>query len=187
MAGPAATRINLRAVRSGFVGAFSAISCATSVTQALPHDTVLATTDAGVVRSYEGVAPGVVTLQAPPDRVMAALRAAYLELGIEVKVWDPPHGQVGNRNFNKMYRMAGAPMSDYIGCGLTTTGAAADNYRVTLSLVSEVKAVPEGSRVDTQLTARADDMASSKGAIACQSLGTLEAKVNDLANRHLRG
>jgi hypothetical protein len=124
-------------------------------------------------------------ISASQRNVMAALRAAYADLGIEVKLWDPSQGQVGNRDFSKMYRMAGARMSDYVGCGITTLGAAADSYRITMSLVTTVGAGEGGSKVETQLVARADDMASSKGAISCESTGRLENKLNELALKHL--
>jgi hypothetical protein len=94
---------------------------------------------------------------------------------------------VGNKNFTKMYRLAGKPLSDYVGCGVITTGQAADSYRVTMSLVSRVTPAAGGSRVDTQLTAYAEDIGSSKGTLACLTLGTLEARLHDLAVRHLSG
>jgi hypothetical protein len=117
--------------------------------------------------------------------MLAALNAAYADLGIEVKLWDPPNGQVGNRNFTKMYRLAGAALSTYVGCGLTTNGEAADSYRVTLSIVSQVTPGAGGSTVLTSLTAFAEDLASSKGAISCETRGILEQKVLQTAMTHL--
>ncbi len=139
------------------------------------------------MRSYESPRAGTAIVRATPERALAALDAAYAELGIEVKLREPSRGQIGNENFSRMYRLAHTPLSDYVGCGVTSWGAAADSYRITMSLVSQVTAVPEGTRIDTQLFARAEDMGSSKGAIGCQSLGTLEAKVNELAATHLGG
>jgi hypothetical protein len=86
-----------------------------------------------------------------------------------------------------MYRLGGKPLSDYVGCGTITTGQAADNYRVTMSLVSHVTPAASNSRVETQLTAYAEDIGSSKGTLSCLTLGTLEARLHDLAVRHLSG
>jgi hypothetical protein len=56
-----------------------------------------------------------------------------------------------------------------------------------MSLVSRVTPAAGGSRVDTQLTAYAEDIGSSKGTLACLTLGTLEARLHDLAVIHLSG
>jgi hypothetical protein len=119
--------------------------------------------------------------------MFAALTEAYGDLGIEVKLSNPQTGEVGNRNFQKMFRLGGSPMSDWVGCGVTTTGQAADNYRVTMSLVSRVTPSGTGSSVRTELTAYAEDISSSKGTLSCATLGTLEARVQELALRHVRG
>jgi hypothetical protein len=160
--------------------------CSAATNPARLPDRVIATSaDDAVVRSRELNQQGPVPVAASPEKMLAALNAAYADLGIEVKVWDPPHGEVGNRNFTKMYRMGGAPLSDYLGCGVTTTGEAANNYRLTLSLVSQVSSDVGGSTVLTTLTGYAEDLASSKGTISCSTRGTLEGKVLQLAMRHL--
>jgi hypothetical protein len=78
-------------------------------------------------------------------------------------------------------------MSDWVGCGVTTTGPAADNYRITMSLVSRVTPSGTGSSVKTELTAYAEDISSSKGTLSCATLGTLEARLQELALRHVGG
>jgi hypothetical protein len=123
----------------------------------------------------------------PPAALMSGLKAAYAELGIEVKLWNPETGEVGNRNFTKMYRLAGKPISEYLGCGTTATGQAADNYRITMSLVSRVTPNGSGSTVETALTAYAEDISSSKGTLACLTLGTLEQRLQQLALNHVGG
>ncbi|MFL5486982.1 MAG: hypothetical protein ACJ8AJ_00720 [Gemmatimonadaceae bacterium] len=168
------------------IGLLTVIDCSTATTQrSAPNDRVIAKTDVGVIRSADGGARGTTVVSAPQPAVLSALGAAYADLGIEVKLWDPPHGEVGNRNFTKMYRLAGSPLSEYVSCGITLMGAAADSYRVTFSVVSQVTRVREGSRIETALTAYAEDIGSSKGTISCQTLGTLEAKVNEAAIRHM--
>jgi hypothetical protein len=160
--------------------------CASAATNQVPtHDRVLATAGEAVLRSHDGDQRGAVPVALPPDKMLSALKAAYGELGIDVKLWDPPNGQVGNKNFTKMYRLAGASLSTYVGCGLTTNGEAADSYRVTLSIVSQVSPDAGGSKVLTTLSAFAEDLASSKGTIACETRGILEQKILQTAMTHL--
>jgi hypothetical protein len=148
---------------------------------------VVATASNGSLRTYDGPRSDQPIIEAPPAAVLAALDSAYADLGIEVKLWNPQTGEVGNKNFKKMYRLGGKPLSDYLGCGTITTGQVADNYRVTMSLVSHVTPAGTVSRVETQLTAYAEDIGSSKGTLSCLTLGTLEARLHDLAVRRLGG
>ena len=150
-----------------------------------PTEKVLARTNAGEIRAYEGKQSGTIVVKGSSDAVLEALRSAYGDLGIDVELWDPPHGQVGNRNFTKIYRLAGDRMSHFVGCGITETGQASDAFRITMSLVSDVTPAGADWRIDTRLDAQADDLASSKGRIACQSRGTLEEKLNSLVAKHL--
>jgi hypothetical protein len=146
---------------------------------------VVATTDTQVMRSYDAAVSSSVAVNAPPDKVLAALKSAYSDLGIEVKLLDPPHGQIGNRNFSRTRRLAGEPLSTYVGCGSTLTGEAADTYRVTMELISQVTPESAGSRLQTWLTAAAQDLAATGDKVSCLSRGTLEAKVNALAMQRL--
>jgi len=167
--------------------AVSLCGCATANQSPTQTHRVVATSSDGNIRTYDGPRSDQAIIEAPPAATLAALNSAYADLGIEVKLMNPQTGEVGNKNFTKMYRLAGRPLSDYLGCGTTTTGQAADNYRVTLSLVSHVTPAGTVSRVQTQLTAYAEDLGSSKGTLSCLSLGTLEARLHDLAVRHLSG
>jgi hypothetical protein len=146
---------------------------------------VVAATDTQVMRSYDAAVSRSVAVKASPDKVLAALKAAYADLGIEVKLYDPPHGQIGNRNFTRTRRLAGEPLSNYVGCGATLTGEAADSYRVTMELISQVTPENEGSRLQTWLTAAGQDLAASGDKVSCLSKGTLEAKVNAFAMQRI--
>jgi hypothetical protein len=161
--------------------------CAPANQTAAHGDPIIATSNTGVIRTYQGPTSGETTVNAPTPATLAALNSAYADLGIEVKLWNPQTGEVGNKNFTKMYRLAGKPLSDYVGCGMITTGQAADSYRVTMSLVSRVTPTASGSKIDTQLTAYAEDIGSSKGTLACMTLGNLEGRLHDLAMKHLGG
>ena len=167
------------------IAAASLVGCASGNQVPASGDRVVATSTGGAIRTYDGPTSGQTIIEAPPPATLAALSSAYSDLGIEVKLWNLQTGEVGNKNFTKMYRLAGKPLSDYVGCGTITTGQAADSYRVTMSLVSRVTPAAGGSRVETQLTAYAEDIGSSKGTLACLTLGPLEGRLHDLAVRHL--
>ena len=181
----------MRLTGFAFIAIFSA--CSTTSQQGAPTTVATApkprtvATDAGnVIRSYDPTT-SIAQVSASPSVLFAAVTDAYQELGIEVKLSDPNTGEVGNKRFSAMYRLAGAPVSTYLGCGLTTTGPAADSYRVTISLVSQITPSGSGSQLGTELTATADDLASSKGHISCMTTGALEQKIADLAIKHLGG
>jgi hypothetical protein len=162
--------------------------CSSATQQPPANDRVIATVDQqSILRARPANQKGPVPVAAAPDKILAALNAAYGDLGIEIKLWDPPHGHVGNRNFTKMFRLAGAPLSQYLACGLTSSGDAADSYRITMSVVSQVEPAAGGSTVVTTLSAYAEDLASSKGSISCGTRGILEDKVLELAMKHLTG
>lgn len=161
-------------------------ACATPKPAAAPPDRVLVTTDVGIVRDRD-VLMSDSTLNATPGAAFSALQAAYDDLGIEIKMIDPNTLTLGNKRFSKMYDLKGVRLSKYVGCGRTETGPAADSYRVTMSIVSHVTPISTGSRINTQLTAYAEDLGSSKGNISCMTLGGLEQRINELAAQHAGG
>ena len=162
-------------------------ACAAASNQpGAPTERVLATTDAGTVRSHDLPANDSV-IDSAPDAALAALQAAYEDLGIEVKMFDSNTRQIGNKRFAKMYELKGVRLSKYVGCGFTQTGPAADSYRVTMSIVSRVMPSGTGSRIYTELTAYAEDLGSSKGTLSCTTLGALEQRIQELAVTHAGG
>ena len=169
------------------VTAAAVVSCASAPAAGpAPNERVLATSDVGTIRSHD-INAADSTIEAVPDIVFAALAEAYKDLGIEVKFVNSQTRQVGNKRFSKMYDIAGVKLSKYVGCGSTETGSAADNYRVTMSLVSQVTPSGSGSRVSTQLSGYAEDLGSSKGALSCITLGGLEQRINQLTVKHVFG
>lgn len=144
-------------------------------------DRIVVTTENRVLEASEGTPSKNVTVQASRDQVLDALRRVYSELGIEVGLYDPGIGQVGNRNFAKTGRLAGEPISRFLGCGMMVSGEAADNYRVTMSVISQVTATEAGVNLETWLTAAARDLGTSSANVSCASKGTLETRINQLA------
>ena len=171
---------------TGFAFLAMAVACSSATQQHTATPRTVATANESVVRSYDP-ATSTALVNAPPAALFAAVDVAYRELGIDVKLSDPSTGEVGNKRFSAMYRLAGAPVSTYLGCGLTTTDPAADSYRVTISLVSQITPSGKDSQLQTRLTATADDLASSKGHISCLTTGALEARIQEIAIKHLGG
>ena len=144
-------------------------------------DRIVVTTETRVLKASEGTPSKRVSVEASRDEVLEALRDVYSDLGIEVKLYDPGVGQIGNRNFSRTGRLAGEPISKFLGCGMMVSGEAADNYRVTMSVVSQVTPSGEGVNLETWLTAAARDLGTSSANVSCASKGTLETRINELA------
>ena len=165
---------------------FLAACASGSSVPSTPPQRVLAISDQGTLRADEGVAADSV-IEAAPEAAFAALQSAYKDLGIEIKVLDPGTHTIGSNRFSRMYQLDGVQLSKYVGCGTTPTGLAADSYRVTMQLTSRVRPSTSGSRVETQLTAYAEDLASSTGKISCITRGALEQRIHALAVKHISG
>lgn len=164
-----------------------AVSACASGPPSTPNqvDRVVGSTDAGDLRSYEGVPKVSVTVKAAPEAVLVALRGAYSEIGVEDKLSAPGSRRVGNSYFSKTSRLGGAPLSRYLECGSTMTGPAADNFPITISLVSVVAPAGTGSTIETLLSARTGGASSSSGTSSCRTLGTLEMQLNRILVRRL--
>lgn len=172
--------------RSCIIAAALLGACASANTQADRHTNRVIDTNAGARQTADVPVTSETTVNASPDAPLAALSAAYADLEIDVRLRDSHTGEIGNRKFSKMNGLAGWPLSSYVGCGWTSVGPAADNYRITMSLVSRVTASGTGSRVETRLTAVGEDI-SSKGTVACTTRGRLEQRVHELALKRVGG
>jgi hypothetical protein len=178
-------KLSTVAAVAGLIASLSA--CAPPAQKTPQTDVVLATDEVGVIRTHDPALIRTLIISATPAQVRDALLSAYNDLGVDVKFMDSRTGEMGNKNFARTSDLAGVPLSRYLDCGLTQTGPGADMYRITMSLVSQVTPVPTGSKVETQLSAHGENFAASKGAIACETRGTLEKVVNQLVAKHLGG
>lgn len=161
------------------IAGLACAACATTAPSSSPaSDRILVSSDAGVIRDYSSIANPTAAVAAPADSAFAALRAIYKWAGVDVTLYKPETRDIGNLSFTKYNRLGGTLLHEYVSCGSTMTGPAADNYRVQMSLVSRVTPKETGSSVETVLTARADDPGTSKGWLACQTTGALENKIN---------
>lgn len=144
------------------------------------RDRVLATSDAGVLRDDDRIVHPRVVLEISADSALKLLPIAYKAMGVDPAFTDPVKFKVGNPEFTRTGRLGDVLLHNYVGCGTTMTGLAADNYRVQFSVISYVAAKGAGSSVETALTARATDPSASKGWISCLSTQVLETRINKM-------
>jgi hypothetical protein len=172
---------------AGFCLALNGCASVPPPTERNQTDRVLVSGDGslGTLHSYQDPGVTVATYKSPRPVVVQILKDTYEELKIPVKVADPVSGQVGNNYFVKHWKLGDELLSHYLLCGNNSTGPVADNYKITMSVLSVVSANGTGSKVNTIVQARADDAAGSSGSIQCQSTGYLEADLFRILLRRL--
>ena len=143
-----------------------------------PTERVIAADNQGTFRTT--VSPNAKALiPAPPNRVFEALAAVYKDLDVPTVTNDPASGRIGNADFWKSRKLGGEAISTFLDCGSSITGAAADNYRVYISLLSAVR--PDGSggsELETAFTATARNMeGTTADRVACGTTGRLEERI----------
>ena len=105
----------------------------------------------------------------------------YERLGVEGAGLMPGQPVYGAQGFRPR-RLEGKRLSSWIDCGTGMTAIPkADEYRVTMSLVSRVSPDAGGAtRLETVLTASARPSSNAGDPVNCQSNGRLEARVAEL-------
>jgi len=144
----------------------------------MPTDRTVAVDDQNVYRTT--VLPNAKSpIPGPPGRVFEALKTVYAGLGIPPGVSDAATGRVGNTDFWKSRRLGDQAMSDYLNCGESFTGPAANSYRIYISLLSVVRPDGKGaSELETAFHAQAQNMeGTSADKIPCGSTGRLEERI----------
>ena len=164
------------------LGLAGTAACASSGTSGsglpAPSDRIVAMDNHGTYRTT--VAPNQkVAIPVAPSRAFEAVKAVYGELGIPLGVNEPATGRVGNADFWRTRKLGNEPISTYLSCGDSFTGAAADSYRIYISLVSAVRPDGKGtSELETLFTARAQNMEGTAGdPVACGTTGRLEERI----------
>lgn len=154
-------------------------------TSAQTTTTVFTTTE-GLPTSVSTDAPVASAIRTAlrPDTAVAMLQAAYGVMGIPITLQDPTTGRLGNPRFVTRSRINNEPMSRFLNCGQTLTGNRADRDQITMSIVTTVRAAPNGgSTVETLLTASAQDRTSGNvgDMIPCTTRGQLESRLHRAA------
>ena len=126
-------------------------------------------------------------LASPPQRVMAALPAAFDSVGVRPSLIDPATRTVGNTAFKVHARIKGVPLSRYIDCGMSTQiGPNADSYDVVISLVAQVRPAEGGaSSLVIGFEAMGKPATFAQDYSRCATKGALESRLAETVQRLL--
>ena len=115
-----------------------------------------------------------------------ALPEVYDSLQFPIVVVDTVNMRIGSGNFHPS-RIAGRRLSRYLDCGRGMTGANADTYRVTISLVTwATEGSSGGTQVHTAIEASAKARDVNSYPVNCSSKGVLEREIAELVAEVLR-
>jgi hypothetical protein len=127
----------------------------------------------GTAASAHSVGAGVVA-------AWGALPVVYDSLRIPIAVVDTMNMRLGSGSFHPS-RIGGRRLSRYLDCGRGMTGANADTYRVTVSLVTWVsERSGGGTQVHTAIDASAKARDVNSYPVNCSSKGVLEREIAEL-------
>ncbi|MCU0648563.1 MAG: hypothetical protein MUF00_11240 [Gemmatimonadaceae bacterium] len=127
---------------------------------------------------------------APEARTFDAVVKAYEEFGIARNTESRANGEVGNTALVVRRQFANDRLSRAMDCGRGITGDYADQYRMTLALVTWVRpfgAAGDSATVHTAIVGggRATD-GTTAWPMQCASLGRFEAKLADRVKQLVR-
>ena len=121
-----------------------------------------------------------VVVPGTPMEVFGKAQQVYKDLKIKTNMVDSSAGMMGNSGFVHTGSFAGRRMSAWIRCGEGITGPHADNWRVSLAVLSAVEPVTKDStKIRTLVVASARNMAEgSSTTMMCTTSGQLEEAIN---------
>lgn len=129
------------------------------------------------VEMYNEAGVGVRTLEMPAATVWGVLGGVYEQMGIPVEQADPRAMQLGNQGYTAR-RVERDRMNTFVDCGSDLAGPLANQYDVTLTVVTRLTAkTPESTEVVTMVDAYARPRAVSGNPLHCQSRGELEDRI----------
>jgi hypothetical protein len=115
-----------------------------------------------------------------------ALPLVYDSLRVPIALVDTVNMRLGSGSFHPS-RIGGKRLSRYLDCGRGMTGANADIYRVTVSLVTWVSAQSGGrTQIHTAIQANAKARDVNSYPVNCSSKGILEREIAELTAEVLR-
>ncbi len=172
-------RITLALLMASTLGA-----CASSGTgvaeRTTPERTMVEGGGFGGIQLFTEPGVGERTIEVEPADVWEILPGVYEQLQIPVTLSDPGRKELGNRGY-RARRIEGSRMSKYFRCGIGMLGALADDYHITLSVVTRLTKDPEGgTHILTTVDAIGRPRATSGNPLRCESSGVLELRVAQL-------
>jgi hypothetical protein len=125
-------------------------------------------------------------LGAERDRVWTALMAAHDAIGTTPSVIDAGAGTASFIHQNSR-RLMGRPLSAFVDCGRSTSGARADIYSVTIRVNQVVRAQGSASTtLYTVVSAWAKPTGMTGDAVQCFTVGSLEKKIAEIVQLRLQ-
>lgn len=166
-------------------GALGACASSGARNRAGPERTTVTGTGFGPMQIFTEPGVGSRTIDAESADIWAILPGVYEQLQIPVSHTDPGLKELGNRRY-RARRVEGDRMSKYVRCGTSMTGALADEYNLTLSVVTRLTDEPGGkTKVLTTVDAIGRPRATSGNPVRCESAGVLELRVAQLVAERL--
>jgi|SRR5579862_3039047 len=129
------------------------------------------------------------TLDAPPARSYAAVKAAFADLKVPVEVDDSAGGIVGTQKTQARINFAGYKLSRLFDCGTRPMGGAnADSFRITMVFLALLDADGVNrTKLRVGFVGGGEPVGgSAREAVVCSSSGVIEAKLVELASTHLK-
>ena len=123
--------------------------------------------------------PGVEarTVGLPLIEVWAAMTGVFEELEIPAEHYNESLFEIGNAGY-RAKRIEDERMSNYLDCGNSLTGPKANEYDVTLFILTRLTPVSSDSTViETTIDANARPRATSGGSVHCTSKGEVERRI----------
>lgn len=129
------------------------------------------------VEMYNEAGIGVRTLEMPAATVWGVVGGVYEQMGIPVEQADPRVMQIGNQGYTAR-RIERDRMNAFVDCGSDLAGPLANQYDVTLAVVTRLTAKGEEStEILTMVDAYGRPRAVSGNPLHCQSRGELEKRI----------
>ena len=148
-----------------------------SAPRADPTRTVVRVAGYQPVEIYNEAGIGVVTLEMPAATVWGVVGGVYGQLEIPVEQADPRAMQLGTPGYTAR-RIERDRMNTFVDCGSDLAGPLANQYDITLSVVTRLTAKgPESTEITTMVDAWGRPRAVSGNPIHCQSRGKLEERI----------
>ncbi len=186
-AGTAAGLCVLLAVTFALVTVSGCASSGAASTPMIPESVQRLTGAQEKIEFYTDPSVGAHVVSAPPASVWPVLGAVYERLAIPVATSDPRQRMLGNPGYSAGH-IENEPLSRYLDCGRGMGPPYADQYSVTLLVVTRLtQAETGGTIVETTVDGSARPRDVSGSPQHCVSKGRLELRVAELVVELLEG
>ena len=161
----------------------AAAGCASSTsepTRAAPTRTSVRIGNEAPIEMYTEAGRGESTVLAPSADVWGVLASVFEQLEIPVTRSDHRIPEMGNLGY-RARRVEGKRMSSYLDCGTNLGGQLANQYDITLSVITRLSDGPTGTTiVVTTVDAYGEPRATSGNQVHCQTRDALEDRISEL-------